>query len=115
MNTTSGGYVTDTAYVAEFYGDHAPTHVNLVAAANGFRPRPLDGDFAWCDYGCGNGITANVIAGCYPNAHIYGVDFLPAHIRTAETLSIRGGLENTTFLQKSFAELEEDDIPPLDF
>jgi len=113
--STSGGYVTDTAYVAEFYGDHAPPHLNLVAAANGFTPRPLDGNFTWCDYGCGNAITANVLAGCYPDARIYGVDFLPAHIRTAETLAIRGGLENTTFIQKSFAELEEDEIPPLDF
>ncbi len=116
MNTTTtGGYVTDTAYVAEFYGDHAPTHLNLVAAANGFRPRPVDGPFTWCDYGCGNAVTANVLAGCYPNAQFYGVDFLPAHIRTAETLAIRGGLENTTFIQKSFSDLDESDIPPLDF
>ena len=113
--STTGGYVTDTAYVAEFYDDHAPPHLNLVAAANGFRPRPLDGEFTWCDYGCGNAITANVLAGCYPNARFYGIDFLPAHIRTAETLAIRGGLENTTFLQKSFTELDEDDLPPLDF
>lgn len=113
--TTSGGYVIDTAYVAEFYGDHAPPHLNLVAAANGFRPRPLDGDFTWCDYGCGNAITANVLAGCYPGANFYGVDFLPAHIRTAETLAIRGGLENITFIQKSFTALDEDEIPPLDF
>ena len=65
--TTTGGYVTDTAYVAEFYGDHAPAHINLIAAANGFRPRPLAGDFTWCDYGCGNGVTANVLAGCFPD------------------------------------------------
>ena len=39
MTQSTGGYVTDTAYVAEFYGDHAPTHMNLVAAANGYRPR----------------------------------------------------------------------------
>lgn len=64
MSGKTGGYVTDTAYVAEFYGDHAPTHMNLVAAANGFGTRPLGGDFAWCDYGCGNGITAAVLAGC---------------------------------------------------
>jgi SAM-dependent methyltransferase len=116
MNTTtSGGYVTDTAYVAEFYGDHAPPHLNLVAAANGFRPRPIDGEFTWCDYGCGNAITANVLAGCYPQAQFYGVDFLPTHIRTAETLAIRGGLENTTFIQKSFTEMEDDEIPLLDF
>jgi SAM-dependent methyltransferase len=111
----TGGYVADTAYVAEFYGDHAPTHLNLIAAANGFRPRPLDGGFTWCDYGCGNGVTANVLAGAYPQARFYGVDFLPAHIRTAEILSARGNLDNTTFIRKSFAELGADEIPPLDF
>ncbi len=111
----TGGYIADTSYVAEFYGDHAPTHLNLIAAANGFRPRPLDDGFTWCDYGCGNGVTANVLAGCYPQGKFYGVDFLPAHIRTAEILSTRGGLDNTTFLQKPFGDLKEDDIPPLDF
>ena len=37
------------------------------------------------------------------------------HIRTAETLSLRGGLDNAKFLRKSFTDLEDDDIPPLDF
>ena len=109
------GYVTDTAYVAEYYADHAPTHMNLACAFNGFRPRPLDEPFTWCDYGCGNGVTANVLAACYPHAQFYGIDFMNAHIRTAETLSLRGGLENTTFLCKSFTQLGEDEIPPLDF
>lgn len=111
----SGGYVTDTAYVAEYYADHAPAHMNLACAFNGFRPRPLDEPFTWCDYGCGNGVTANVLAACYPHAQFYGVDFMNIHIRTAETLSLRGGLENTKFLAKSFTQLEEDDLPPLDF
>ncbi len=115
MTSTTGGYVTDTAYVAEYYGDHAPTHMNLVAAANGYRPRPLDGAFAWCDYGCGNGLTAAVLAAAYPAAEFIGVDFLPAHIRTAEMLAVRMGTSNTRFLQRSFAELRPDDVPPLDF
>ncbi len=115
MRGTTGGYVTDTAYVAEFYGDHAPTHMNLVAAANGFRPRPMDGAFTWCDYGCGNGVTAAVLAGAYPKAQFYGIDFLPAHIRAAETLSMRMALDNATFMQKSFTDLKPGDIPPLDF
>jgi len=111
----TGGYVTDVAYVAEFYGDHAPTHINLIAASNGFRPRDLTQPFTWCDYGCGNGVTANVLAGCYPHAQFYGVDFLPQHIRTAEVLATRGGLDNATFLQKSFTKLAADDLPQLDF
>jgi len=111
----TGGYISDLAYVAEFYGDHAPTHLNLVAASNGFRPRTLDKPFTWCDYGCGNGLTALALAGGYQHAQFYGVDFLPAHIRTAETLAIKGGLTNTTFLQKSFTALEPKDLPPLDF
>src|ERR1700760_1955862 len=108
-------YISDTTYVSEFYGDHAPTHLNLIAAGNGYRPRALDEGFTWCDYGCGNGITANVLAGCYPQGKFYGVDFLPAHIRAAEILATRGGLDNTTFLQKTFGDLKDDDIPPLDF
>jgi SAM-dependent methyltransferase len=115
MTTQTGGYVTDVAYVAEYYADHAPAHINMTAAAGGYRPRPLDGEFAWCDYGCGNGLTAVLLAGCFPQAQFYGVDFLPEHVRTAETLALRGGLNNATFLCKSFAELTPADLPPLDF
>ena len=115
MSGTTGGYVTDTAYVAEFYGDHAPTHMNLVAATNGFRPRPLEDGFTWCDYGCGNGVTAAVLAAANPGAKFYGVDFLPAHIRTAETLAVRMDLDNATFLQRNFTDLKPNDLPPLDF
>ncbi len=115
MTTQTGGYVTDVAYVAEYYGDHAPAHINMTAAAGGFRPRPIDGEFAWCDYGCGNGITAIMLAGCFPQAKFYGVDFLPEHIRTADTLALRGALQNTTFICKGFADLKPADLPPLDF
>lgn len=111
----NGGYISDTAYVAEYYGDHAPAQMNLVCAFNGFKPRPLDRPFVWCDYGCGNGFTANILASCYPHAQFFGIDLLTTHIRTAETLSLRGGLDNTNFLCKSFNQLEDDDIPPLDF
>jgi SAM-dependent methyltransferase len=113
--SSTGGYVTDTAYVAEFYGDHAPAHMNLVAAANGFRPRDTRKPFTWCDYGCGNGLTAAVLAAAHPEATFVGVDFLPAHIRTAEVLATRMALDNTNFLQKSFTDLGAQDIPPLDF
>ena len=113
--TTQDGYVTDVPYVAEFYGDHSPTTMNLVAAFTGYRPRPLDEPFTWCDFGCGNGVTTNVLAACYPHAQFYGIDFMPVHIRNAETLAMRGGLDNTTFLEKSFTDLADDDLPPLDF
>ncbi|MBM3514937.1 MAG: methyltransferase domain-containing protein [Alphaproteobacteria bacterium] len=115
MASTTGGYVTDVDYVAEFYGDHAPAHMNMTAAAGGFKPRPLDQPFAWCDYGCGNGITANVLAAGFPEARFFGVDFLPAHILTAETLAMRGNVDNAKFICKGFAELKPDDLPPLDF
>ena len=51
------GYVTDTAYVAEYYADHAPTHMNLTCAFDGFRPKSssIQSGFTWCDFGCGNG------------------------------------------------------------
>ena len=115
MTEASGGYVTDVSYVAEYYGDHAPAHLNMTAAAGGFSRRPLDGPFTWCDYGCGNGVTATVLAAGHPNGHFYGVDLLPAHVRSAEALALRGGLDNATFICKSFTALKPDDLPALDF
>lgn len=39
-------------------------------------------------------------------AQFYGIDFMNAHFCTAETPSRRSGLENTTFLGKSFTGWE---------
>ena len=66
----SDGYVTNIAYVAEYYAYHSPIHMNLTCAYSGFRPRPLDGPFTWCDYGCGNGVTANALAACSPHCSV---------------------------------------------
>lgn len=46
MTSDIGGYISDVSYVAEFYGDHAPAHINLVAASNGYALRPLNKPFA---------------------------------------------------------------------
>ena len=112
---TPDNYISGTTLQSEFYSNHAPTHLNFVAASNGFQPRPLNGPFTWCDYGCGNAITANVLAGCYPDAKFYGVDYLPSRIRTAKSLSNSARLENTVFIQKRFSALAKSDIPQLDF
>lgn len=68
MTATTGGYVTDVSYVAEFYADHAPPHFNMTAVLSGFRPGLLNQPFTWCDYGCGNGVTATSLAAGYPEA-----------------------------------------------
>ncbi|SDH83683.1 class I SAM-dependent methyltransferase [Roseospirillum parvum] len=109
------GYITDLDYVAEYYGDHAPVHLNACALLNGVAPRPLSEGFTWADFGCGNGLTANTLAAANPQGSFLGIDFNPRHIARAQALASAAGLDNARFLAADFTELAPADLPRLDF
>lgn len=112
---TARAPVTNTASTAAFHGDHAPAHLNMIALAGGFPVGDLSQPYTWCDYGCGDGYTANVMAAANPAGTFYGVDSAPDAIAHATALSEAAGLPNSRFLARRLAELMDDDLPPLDF
>ena len=112
------GYVTDVAYTTNFFREMTPAWLSFAAISLGHRPPDLSRPFRWAELGCGNGFTAAVVAACYPQAEVWGVDFNPAHIEAARRLAERAGLTNLTFVECSFAELAEApaaSIPVFDF
>jgi SAM-dependent methyltransferase len=111
----SKGYVTDVAYTNSFFRELSPVWLNHVAAANGAHPRPLEEGFTHIDLGCGLGQSAVVLAGCFPQGRFYGVDFNPAHIDIAQHAAAKLGLDNARFLDRSFQELLDADLPDFDF
>jgi 2-polyprenyl-3-methyl-5-hydroxy-6-metoxy-1,4-benzoquinol methylase len=60
---------------------------------------------AYCDLGCGQGYTANLIAAANPAAQVLGVDFNPSHIANARTLANAAGLSNVDFREASFEDI----------
>src|SRR4051794_12944444 len=68
------GYVTDIPYMRGFKPMLAPAWLDFVALLGGVRP-PARGDgFAWCDLGCGQGVTAAILAATHPAGEFHGID-----------------------------------------
>jgi len=111
------GYVSDIAYPAAFFPEQSPTHLSVACILNGVEPVPLDRPFTYFELGAGMGLTAAVLAASHPHGRFYANDFQPAHVASSRELAERGGLDNLTLLECSFADLAAGkiDLPPLDF
>src|SRR5262249_61209126 len=113
MADWGAGYVTDTAYVHDFCRVQTPAILSLAAlsrsvAAAGGRGEPL----SYCDLGCGQGFTANLVAAANPRADVFAADFNPTHIAGARALADVAGLKNVRFREAGFDELEQDTTLP---
>jgi SAM-dependent methyltransferase len=111
----SQGYVHDLAYTDNFFSELAPAHLNYVAILNGYRPRPLDRPFTYCELGCGNGQSSTVLAAANPNGQFFACDINPTHVQTARRWAEAGKVENLTFLEASFQQMVGADLPDFDF
>jgi trans-aconitate methyltransferase len=109
------GYITDVEYTGDFFPHLAPARLAYIATINGHRAPGLDGRFTWCELGCGQGITALVLAATHPSGEFHACDFNAAQIERAEALRRAGGVDNLRFHARSFGEMLDEDLPPLDF
>ncbi len=109
MADWGAGYVTDTAYVHDFCRVQTPPMLALAALAGGVAAAGGSGEsLIYCDLGCGQGYTANLVAAANPAARVLGFDFNPSHIANARALADASGLRNVEFREASFAELPSD-------
>ncbi len=118
MTAWTAGYAADIEYQTSFIREQSPSWLYLTCLINGFEPPPLDGAFTYCELGCGQGQTLNILAAANPRGRFYGIDFMPAHIVGARTLATQAGLDNIEFLENSFEELVTEpfpDLPQFDF
>jgi len=116
MNGWSGGYVSDLDYLPGFFAFQAPAHLSLAMTVAGYDAE-LPEDFAWCELGCGLGLTAGIVAASNPRARVVAVDFLPAQIAAARAVAEEAGLGNLTYLEADFGALADrppDDLPMFD-
>ncbi|OYX82800.1 MAG: methylase, partial [Azorhizobium sp. 35-67-5] len=105
MTSWASGYVSDIEYLPGLYVEQAPGHMVLACLINGMAPPDLSGAFTYCELGCGQGVTANVVAASNPSARVVAVDFNPAHIARARASAKAAGLTNVEFLELSFEEM----------
>ena len=108
--TTGSEYSTEVPYLRTFTNDMSPPLLRLVAALNGVKPPPAL-DFDYCEVGCGNGDGVATFAAANPDSRFVGIDLNPEHIHFAQSLALKGGLVNASFLERDFEKILSDDVP----
>ena len=108
--------VAGVGYGHAFYPELSPGVIGYALIHGGVKPPQgvLQGRFSWCDLGCGQGVSVNVLAALYPHSRFEGVDVLPEHIHNARRLAGQAGLTNVSFHQESFARFAEREGDPFD-
>lgn len=89
--------------------------MSYAAALRGVAAPSPNKQFTYCDLGCGNGVTVNLLAASFPHATFYGIDFNPEHIANARALAQKAGLKNVSFLDASFEEMQRIELPGFDY
>jgi SAM-dependent methyltransferase len=115
MPSQATGYVTDVPYTQYFARELAPAWLDLVALVAGFAPPSRDGGFAWCDLGCGQGLTATILAATHPDGRFCGVDFNAAHIESAQRFATECEIGNIEFHNSDFSAAAESESGSFDY
>jgi SAM-dependent methyltransferase len=112
--TPAARYVTDVPYARRFVRELTPAWLDFTALICGFLPPPRGKDFAWCELGCGHGVTPALLAAAHPEAQFHGIDLMPQHIAFAEQLCRDAGIANAHFHALDFADAAKRDLPMFD-
>jgi SAM-dependent methyltransferase len=106
MSGWSGGYVTDIAYLAGFYSTQSQSVASVAALLNGIAARPVrrDEPFHFADIGCGQGVTALIMAAANPAWRVTALDFQPGHIAAARDMAREARIDNITFLEADLTD-----------
>jgi SAM-dependent methyltransferase len=109
------GDTADIPYLRDFKPMLAPAWLDHVALVAGIEPPARRGEFAWCDLGCGQGITAVILAATHPRGVFYGIDAMPAHVQHAQRLATAAGVSNAIFHATDFAAAADLHLPQFDY
>jgi predicted O-methyltransferase YrrM len=114
MNDWNGGYITDIDYIPGAYRELTPSLLSFAALASGVSaPDPKD-IATYCELGCGQGYSTNILAAANPHIQFHANDFNPSHIVTARGLAAAAGTRNVHFSDGSFAEFAAEELPVFD-
>jgi SAM-dependent methyltransferase len=114
-STRSDYGASDVPYVRMFVPELAPARLDHVAILSGVAPPARRSGFTWCDLGCGQGVTAVMLAAMHPAGEFYGIDAMPAHIDHARRLAAETGVANATFHAIEFGAAADLDLPGFDY
>ncbi|MEW2911221.1 class I SAM-dependent methyltransferase [Leisingera sp. JC11] len=107
MTDWTSGYVAGIDYTFDFHRQLTPALLGFAATAQGHR-HGLDGaGLSYCELGCGQGFSANLLAAANPHIEFHAMDFSPSHIAGARELAQEAALQNMFFHERSFEDFGE--------
>ena len=109
------GYVADVPYVRAFIHYLAPAWLDHVAVVSGVVPPARKDGFAWCDLGCGQGVTAVMLAAMHPAGHFHAIDAMPEHIDHGRRFAADADVPNVSFHAADFAAANDLSLPKFDY
>ena len=109
------GYAADIPYLRDFKPMLAPAWLDHVALVAGVEPPRRQHGFAWCDLGCGQGVTAAILAATHPAGVFHGIDAMPAHIDHARRLAAAAAIPNLELHAVDFAAASGLELPQFDY
>ncbi len=114
MEDWTQGYVSDISYDYSFFPELAPINIAFNLLDSRFWNPSLE-KITYCELGCGQGFTTNVLAAANPQSEFWGIDFNPTHTAEAQRLAEAANLKNIHFCDHSFAEFLQANTPQFDF
>jgi SAM-dependent methyltransferase len=115
MTRESSGYPADIPYLRDFKPMLAPAWLDHVALVAGVEPPARRDGFTWCDLGCGQGVTAAILAATHPAGAFCGIDVMAVHIDHARRLAAEAALTNVRFHAMDFAAAIDLELPLFDY
>jgi SAM-dependent methyltransferase len=109
------GYAADIPYLRDFKPMLAPAWLDHVALIGGLCPPARHSGFAWCDLGCGQGVTAAILAATHPGGVFHGIDAMRLHIDHGRRLAAEAAIPNLRFHAIDFAGAIGLDLPEFDY
>src|SRR3954465_11563669 len=115
MAVQAEGYVSDVPYVRLFIPLVAPALLDHVAIICGVSPPMRKERFPWCDLGCGQGVTAAMLAATHPAGQFHGVDAMPGHVDHGRRFAAEADVANVSFHAADFAAATALALPKFDY
>jgi SAM-dependent methyltransferase len=115
MTREDDGYAADIPYLRDFKPMLAPAWLDHVALVAGIEPPARRDGFAWCDLGCGQGVTAAILAATHPSGVFHGIDAMPVHIDHARRLAAAAAIPNLRLHAVDFAAASGLELPQFDY
>lgn len=109
------GYVSEITYTHGFYRELTPAMLQAAALARNHDAPDVAAPLTYCELGCGQGFSTNLLAAVNPHIQFYATDFNPTQVNGARDLAAAAGTGNVHFFDDSFEQFaERDDLPMFD-